>query len=116
MKKVNVKMIMVVMVVIAMISLISSAVYATGDAQNLALQQAQVTEDPNIHTIRELPDNTTQQAQNTTQLPTTTQNLTGGKNTVLPKTGVDDTAMWVFIVISAVAAVYTYKKVREYNA
>ena len=115
MKKVNVKMITVVMVVIAMICLISNVVYATGDAQNLARQQAQITEDPEIHSIQEVPGNTTQQPQNTTQLPTTAQNKVT-TNTVLPKTGVDDTAMWVFIVISAVAAIYTYKKVRDYNA
>lgn len=36
-------------------------------------------------------------------------------NTTLPKTGVNDTAMWVLIVACAIAAVYTYKKVRDYN-
>lgn len=33
----------------------------------------------------------------------------------LPKTGANDTAMWILIVACAIAAVYTYKKVRDYN-
>lgn len=45
----------------------------------------------------------------------TVQNTNTNTNTTLPKTGVNDTAMWVLIGACAVAAVYTYKKVRDYN-
>ena len=56
-----------------------------------------------------------------TPTPTTTptpspipqNNQTG--NTTLPKTGANDTIMWVLIGACTIAAVYTYKKVRDYN-
>lgn len=41
------------------------------------------------------------------------QNQTG--NTSLPKTGVDDTAMWILIGGCVLLAIYTYKKVKEYH-
>lgn len=43
------------------------------------------------------------------------QNTNTNTNTTLPKTGVNDTAMWVLIGACAIAAIYTYKKVRDYN-
>ncbi len=45
----------------------------------------------------------------------TVQNTNTNTNTTLPKTGVNDTAMWVLIGACGVAAIYTYKKVRDYN-
>lgn len=36
-------------------------------------------------------------------------------NTALPKLGANDTAMWVLIIACAGAAIYTYKKVRDYD-
>ena len=60
----------------------------------------------------------------TTSTPTPTPSTTpignlSNKNTTnttsLPKTGANDTGMWVLIGACVVAAVYTYKKVRDYN-
>lgn len=45
-----------------------------------------------------------------TNIPTNTNT-----NTSIPQLGANDTAMWVLIAVCAVAAVYTYKKVRDYN-
>ena len=42
-------------------------------------------------------------------------NTNTNTNSTLPKTGVNDTAMWILVVICGVATVYTYKKVRDYN-
>ena len=58
-----------------------------------------------------------------TPTPSTTPigNLSNNKTTnttnttSLPKTGANDTGMWVLIGACVVAAVYTYKKVRDYN-
>lgn len=36
-------------------------------------------------------------------------------STSLPKTGANDTGMWVLIGACVIAAIYTYKKVRDYN-
>lgn len=61
--------------------------------------------------------------QTTTQAPTTpapqnvptNTNTNTNTNTTLPKLGANDTAMWVLIVACAGAAIYTYKKVRDYD-
>ena len=42
-------------------------------------------------------------------------NTNTNKESSLPKTGVNDTAMWVVIGTCVVLAIYTYKKVRDYN-
>ena len=105
MKKFNVKMITVFMVVVALICLVSNVNYATGDVNEL------------IHDIREVPQEQNNTVERPAEVPTTQNTATNiATNTVLPKTGVDDTAMWVLIAVSAVAAIYTYKKVRDYNA
>lgn len=59
---------------------------------------------------------------NTSSTPNTVQSVptqsVPAKNTVnnsLPKTGINDTVMWVAIAGCVVLAVYTYKKVRDYN-
>ena len=46
-----------------------------------------------------------------------TQNIPANNtvNTSLPKTGINDTAMWVLVAGCVILAVYTYKKVRDYN-
>ncbi|MCI8519372.1 MAG: LPXTG cell wall anchor domain-containing protein [Clostridia bacterium] len=48
-----------------------------------------------------------------TPSPIPQNNQTG--NTTLPKTGANDTIMWVLLGACTIAAVYTYKKVRDYN-
>ncbi len=46
-----------------------------------------------------------------------TQNIPANNtvNTSLPKTGINDTIMWVAIAGCVILALYTYKKVRDYN-
>ena len=53
--------------------------------------------------------------QNDIQIADDISDTTNTTNTTLPKTGVDDTIMWVLIGVCGLAAVYTYKKVRDYN-
>ena len=36
-------------------------------------------------------------------------------NKTLPKTGVNDTATWALVAVCVGLAIYTYKKVRDYN-
>lgn len=45
----------------------------------------------------------------------TNTNTNSNTNTSLPKTGVNDTAMWLLVAICGVATVYTYKKIKDYN-
>lgn len=114
MKKVNVRKIMLMVVVIVALCVISTVNYATGDVNAL------------IENITELPSNGNNIVNNNVNTNNVVQNITpiGGTNTnrtntttnsVLPQTGVNDTMLWVFIGISVVAAIYTYKKVRDYN-
>lgn len=53
------------------------------------------------------------------QIPTATPSNTPLNNntntTSLPKTGANDTGMWILIGACVLGAIYTYKKVRDYN-
>ena len=113
MKKVSVRKLMLVIGVFAIICCISTINYAS-DVNDLIQN---ITELPNNNTPAENTNiNTANTPANLTPLtttPTPTNNTTG--NTILPKTGVNDTIMWVLIGVSAIAAIYTYKKVRDYN-
>ena len=55
--------------------------------------------------------NTNEPATNTN----TNNNINTNKESSLPKTGANDTAMWVVIGTCVVLAIYAYKKVRDYN-
>lgn len=49
-----------------------------------------------------------------------TQNIAGvgennTTNTALPALGANDTMMWIAVGVCVIAAIYTYKKVRDYN-
>ena len=79
------------------------------------VNKAVQTGDPNdlFQDIPQVPDNTQQQPQN---IPTPENtNVPTNTNTSLPGLGANDTAMWVLIAVCTVAAIYTYKKVRDYN-
>ena len=114
MKKFNVKRVMLVVAIFAAICVVSSISNATGDINELIQNITRIDSDP-------VP--TTTNDTNLTPLPTTNENVNTNTNTnintnnnsSLPKTGVDDTMLWVFIAVSVVAAGYTYKKVRDYN-
>lgn len=118
MKKVKMREVILGVAIIAILCCISTVNYATGPDYNELfkgqneIQNIQELEPPTTNTT---PVNniTTPPANNTIAPINTTQNKT--TNTTLPKTGVDDTMMWVLIGVSAVAAIYTYKKVRDYN-
>ena len=119
MKKNSVKKVMFIIVLFTMLCVVSTVNYATGDI-NAILQniiQIDTTEQP----TQQQPKQEENTVQNIVTLPTTnTTNLSNtntntNTNKELPKTGVDDTMLWVLIAVSVVAAGYTYKKVRDYN-
>ncbi len=62
---------------------------------------------------------TTQNPGNNTATTPVNNGISGIQNnqsqTSLPKTGANDTAMWVLIAACVGLAIYTYKKVRDYN-
>lgn len=122
MKKFKVRNLILILTIIGVICCISNINYATtGDVNSL------------IQNITQLPSNNEGQSNNINDANNTVQNITSitntntntktntsnntnrTTNTTLPKTGVNDTIMWVLIGVSAVAAIYTYKKVRDYN-
>ncbi len=53
--------------------------------------------------------------QSRSNIPATNTNTNTNTNTSLPKTGANDTAMWLLVAVCGVSAVYTYKKIRDYN-
>lgn len=116
MKKVSVKRVLLI-VMIGLICCVSTISRAGNPSDLLPKDGNNI-----IQNIEELPDNN----QNistptpTTPSPTAPSNLVpagtdASTGNTLPKTGVDDTIMWVLIAVSAVAAIYTYKKVRDYD-
>lgn len=120
MKKINVREIILVVAIIAMLCSIATSSLAT-DVNDI-IQNITELEDNNVvsnNANTATPtNNTTNNTVKNTAINTigTTNTSNTAKNTnTLPKTGVDDTMMWVLIGVSAIAAIYTYKKVRDYN-
>ncbi len=61
-------------------------------------------------------NNTTNEAGVSSTLTPTVNNANTNTNTNLPKTGLEDnTMLYIVLGVSAVAAIYAYKKVRDYK-
>ena len=126
MKKVKLfKKVLLMLLVFAFICGVSVINKATGNVEDL-LNDSNVTNIEHVNTSTgDNSTNTANTAQTNTQGTNTqtaniaaVQNNTANKTTnttTLPKTGVSDTAMWVLVIACVIAAVYTYKKVRDYN-
>lgn len=125
MKKIkSVEKIILLFVVFAFICGISTVNYASGDVNdimNIPYINGNSTTNP---TQNPAPAPTTPDNNNAANIPdnnaTTNSNISAVQNqntnsTSLPKTGVNDTAMWILVIACVVAAIYTYKKVRDYN-
>jgi len=110
MKKIKmIEKIVLMLVVVAIICGISTVNHATGDVSDLF---------SNPDTIPVKPDtNQGDTANQGTQQPTTPNNNNNNNNNSasLPKTGANDTAIWVLAGACAVIAIFTFKKVRDYN-
>lgn len=121
MKKVNLSKTLVMLVIVAIICCISTINFAaTVDLNQLPNSNDvpridQINGTTNNATVNNATTNNT--TNNTTNIIGTTNRTGNTTNTTgtLPKTGVDDTIMWVLIGASVIAAIYTYKKVRDYN-
>lgn len=114
MKKVSIRKIMLIFAVVVAVCLIGTVNYATSDVNALIENITRLDSNPTTETTETQATQDNNQIANLTVLPATNANTTN-TTTTLPKTGVDDTMMWFLIAVSAVAAVYTYKKVRDYN-
>lgn len=125
MKKSKVSKIMLIIAMVAIVCCISNINYATSNLNEIIGGGTD-----NIESIPDLPgegsttptpqpdegNNTPNDIQSIGQVPTgnNTSNITG--NTKLPAAGANDTLLFGLIAISAIAAIYTYKKVRDYSA
>ena len=117
MKKIILSKTLVMLVIVAIICCISTINFAgTVDLNQLPNTNGvptieQLNNTTNNTVTNNATNNTTNVIGNTNKAVNNTTNTTG----TLPKTGVDDTIMWVLIGASVIAAIYTYKKVRDYN-
>ncbi len=103
MKKLKViKKVLVMLVLVVMINCLSTV----NKAENLPDDVFQ-----DIPKVSPTPTPST----NPTPTPTPTTNINANNNTKLPQTGANDTIMWVVIGGCVVTAIYTYKKIKEYN-
>lgn len=123
MKKVNLSKTLVMLVIVTIICCISTINFAGTVDLNQLPNGNNILNTADIPRIDELNNTTNNTATNNATVNNTT-NVIGNTNRVgnttnttgtLPKTGVDDTIMWVLIGASVIAAIYTYKKVRDYN-
>lgn len=96
--------IILTLVVVAVICGISTVNYATGDVSDLFSNPVQIP-------TEQEPSQSTQQPTQT-QTPTTPTQTDSAK---LPKTGANDTGIWILAGAFVVIAVYTYRKVKYYN-
>ena len=93
--------------IIAIFMLITNSVYA---ADAIVLSPT----DNNTATGNSAVDNNS--ALTSTLTPTTPVNNTSTLNSNLPKTGIaDNTVVFIVVGVCAVAAIYAYKKVRDYK-
>ena len=113
MKKLSLKKTMLMVVLMAIVCIVSNVSYATGNIDDLLREME--NQAGNITVIEEPKTNQAVVPTTTTENKVENTNTNTNTNTTLPKTGVDDTMLWVLIAVSVVAAGYTYKKVRDYN-
>ena len=93
--------------IVAILMLITSSVYA---ADTIVLSPT----DNNTATDNSAVANNS--ALTSTLTPTTPVNNTSTLNSNLPKTGIaDNTVVFIVVGVCAVAAIYAYKKVRDYK-
>lgn len=114
MKKIkNVQKVLLMLVIFALICGVSTIIKATegevGDIRDIPYKNNNVVQDntPTQNEPQNIPVSNIGGVGNT--------NTNTNTNTSLPKTGVNDSAMWVLIGVCTIAAIYTYKKVRDYN-
>lgn len=93
--------------IVAILMLITNSVYA---ADTIVLSPT----DNNTATNNSAVANNS--ALTSTLTPTTPENNTSTLNSNLPKTGIaDNTVVFIVVGVCAVAAIYAYKKVRDYK-
>lgn len=93
--------------IVAILMLITNSVYA---ADTIVLSPT----DNNTATDNSVVANNS--ALTSTLTPTTPVNNTSTLNSNLPKTGIaDNTVVFIVVGVCAVAAIYAYKKVRDYK-
>ncbi len=123
MKKSKVSKIMLMMAVVTIICCISGVNHATSNLNDIiGGGDGQISDIPTIPGGNSTQNPPADNGNNTPTTPTTpiggnnTNTPTGNTNTALPKAGANDTLLFGLIAVSAVAAIYTYKKVRDYTA
>lgn len=108
MKKIKkLEKILLILVVFACLCGITNISKATGDVSeilNIPDFTSSSVEQPPVTPTENAPTNDIGGVQNLTNT-----------NTSLPKTGVNDTVTWALVLVCIGLAIYTYKKVRDYN-
>ncbi len=111
MKRTSIKNLLIVLTIVATLLVVSKSVYATGGIIN----PFQVnTVSTNTTTTNTTTTNTTKV--NTVKTNATANTAATNTNGNLPKTGdASDYIIFAFIAVTAVVAIYAYRKVKNYN-
>lgn len=106
MRKLNTKKLIIVITLVAVLALFTTTVQATNGLVNPLLNLQGVSGNTTTNTTTNTSTTTT----------TTTNTETTQKKDELPKAGLATDTMMIIIVVGLVAmAIYTFKKVNEYN-
>lgn len=114
-KQLSKKIIMMIMIIMV-VGLIATQVFASGPVQIPGLGAGTNT---TANTTANTTTNTTQNTQTPVVKTNTTTNTAGStytNNQSLPQTGdASDYAIFALIAVCGIFAIYTFKKVRDYN-
>lgn len=117
MMKSNVKKVIVSVVAILLLLGVACTTYATDIQQELAEilsnQAGNIIHDGNLEDIPE--GNNTNKVLNTKVETNSNTNISENLPVTTPHTGLGDYSGLIFVAVFAIAAIYAYKKVKEYN-
>ncbi len=111
--------VIILFVVLLLVWSIGSQVQATNliiDLTNFSATNEE-TADSTTNVVANETTNTTANEETQVVQPNTNTNTSGSTNNDLPQTGVtEDITVMFFIVVCVIAAIYAYKKIRDYKS
>lgn len=125
-KVVSLKSILMILLSLTVIG-VSTQVFATGSVLETGNNTATTITSDDYNNAAAIPVDTNYTTNNTTDTNNTSNNVSNGINTSsayntvdeeedeLPQTGIEDYNIGILLIICVAAAIYTYKKMKDYK-
>lgn len=125
-KVVSLKSILMILLSLTVIT-VSTQVFATGSVLETGNNAATTITSDDYNNASQIPVDTNYITNNTTDTNNTSNNVSNGINTSsaynsanenedeLPQTGIEDYNIGILLIICVAAAIYTYKKMKDYK-